>query len=157
MAAAVHRACHSAAMPMLCECRPGHECDDRCYAEKQFSFHFSSLLTSVLVSGLAQVHAQVETKAVQVISNAAGKANLHSPHGRGIESHPAVEAVFTREAGAAAHRRQVKAIFAFAAAALPLAHDLAEDLLVAERENLIAGAAHGEVLDQFELAPFFHV
>src|SRR5579864_4424108 len=95
-------------------------------------------LGTVLVSGLAQVHSQIETKAVQVISNAAGEANLHAPHGRGIESHPAVEAVFAGQAGTATDGRQVKAVFALAAAALPFAHDLAEDLLVAEREYLIA-------------------
>src|ERR1051325_4056880 len=95
----------------------------------------------------AQVHSQIETKAVQIISNAAGKPNLHAPQRRGIKSNPAIEAVFTREAGTAADRRQVKCVFALALSALPFVHDLAEDLLITKRENLIAGAAHGEMLD----------
>jgi hypothetical protein len=71
------------------------------------------------VGGFAQVHPQIKTETVQVISDAAGKTNLYAPQRRRIKSHPAVETIFTRQAGTAAHRGQVKAVFAFAAAALP--------------------------------------
>jgi hypothetical protein len=95
----------------------------------------------VLVGCLAQVHPQVEAEAIQVVCGAAGKTKLYTPQRRGIKSHPAIEAVFARQAGTAGDCRQIKTIFAFAISALAFAHDLAENLLVAEGKNLIAGTA----------------
>ena len=97
-----------------------------------------SELVVVVAGRLAQIHPQVEAKAVQVIGNAAGKAKLHAPQWCRIKSHPAIEAVFARQAGPAADRRLIKCVLAFARSALSLAHDLAEYLLIAERKDLIS-------------------
>src|SRR5438270_6643702 len=106
---------------------------------------------------LAQVHAQVKGKAVEIEGGAAGKAEFQPPHGRRIKGNPAIKSVLAGQARAAGFRRLIKAVLALAFSTLAFAHDLAEDLLVAEGNDFISRAAHGEVLHQFDFAASFKV
>ena len=90
---------------------------------------------------LAHVEAQIEGKAVQVESGATGETCFHPPQLAWVRNAiQRVETVFPGQVGAAAYGVVVKRVAAFTAATTlaSLANQFAENLLVAEGDNLIS-------------------
>src|SRR5579859_4088352 len=91
----MHAAAGSAAVAVLSEDRKRCKCSQRHHTQEKFNFHGTSLVVTSRTKHLADIHPQIEGKAAQVKSHAAGVAQLKPQDRSRLKGHPRVEAVFT--------------------------------------------------------------